>query len=180
MRSAQFFARLVAGLTICLLAGCNQRRLTNEDFRPSESDARQALDVALTASREPDAPQAIEAGKGPAAEGTGRLVDVGLGSGVKVLLVDKYRQPGQTLLAHEILGEVGGDGPRTFLVRLVFGNPDRELKVRYYVFGRDPLYALRQEDYDKFMRWDDDMKMESPAPAQEAERPADPAQPPAP
>jgi hypothetical protein len=58
------------------------------------------------------------------------------------------------LIDYEMLGEVSGEGPRTFVVRLKLDNPVAKREVRYYLVGIDPLWVFRQEDYDALVHWD--------------------------
>ncbi|HVW37431.1 MAG TPA: hypothetical protein VHB99_09000 [Pirellulales bacterium] len=73
---------------------------------------------------------------------------------VTLQVADSLRKPGQRLVDYELLGEVSGEGPRTFVVRLKLANPSEELSVRYYLVGIDPLWVFRQEDYDAAAHWD--------------------------
>ena len=73
---------------------------------------------------------------------------------VTIQVADSRRKPGQRLVDYELLGEVSGEGPRTFVVRLKLDNPSEEVSVRYYLVGIDPLWVFRQEDYDAAAHWD--------------------------
>ena len=73
---------------------------------------------------------------------------------VQVYPIDNQRKKGQELAGFEILGEVAQPGVRCFAVRLKFQNSAEEAKVRYVVYGIDPLYVYRQEDFDLLNRWD--------------------------
>ena len=150
---------VLTALTALALGGCGGSRRSVTDYHPETSLAKRALEASLAASRESaptsDEPLSVE------------------GLDVKVAFVDRHRKPGQRLASYEILGEVGGDGPKTFLVRLVLSDPDEEIKVRYYVFGIDPLWVMRQEDYDQTTHWDDGgMKMD-PEPKEASDPSAD-------
>jgi hypothetical protein len=71
-----------------------------------------------------------------------------------VEVADTHRRPGQRLVSYEVLGEVQGDSPRCFAVRLTLDNPREEQRARYYVIGIDPLWVLRHEDHEMLSHWD--------------------------
>lgn len=73
---------------------------------------------------------------------------------IKLQVADSTRRPGQRLVDYQLLGEISGEGPRTFVVRLKLENPNDEQEVRYYLVGIDPLWVFRQEDYDAIAHWD--------------------------
>jgi hypothetical protein len=54
---------------------------------------------------------------------------------------------GQKLQNFQILKEESGDGPKIFSVRLTLTNPAKEEVVRYFVFGKEPLWVYRETDY---------------------------------
>lgn len=103
-----------------------------EDFTPPADNARKALEAALKHWQAGQSPGAIP------------------GSAPPIHVVDSKWKAGQTLKAFEILGEdrAAGTGPRVFKVRLTFdqGSPQ---EVRYVVFGIDPLWVHREDDYKK-------------------------------
>ena len=72
----------------------------------------------------------------------------------EVILVDTCRRPGQIVEHFTILGEAAGDGPRCFAVRVCLSNPDEEQHLRFVVFGVDPLWVYRCEDYEMMIRWE--------------------------
>ncbi|HJZ93258.1 MAG TPA: hypothetical protein VKE40_20450 [Gemmataceae bacterium] len=128
----------VAGLFL-LAAGCS-----NSDpgrYIPPEDKARQALDAALTGWR--------NGSPGGAVPGTADPV---------VQFVDSHRGPGQRLKDYTVLGMAPGDGPRVFTVRLTLDGPAADVKVRYVVFGIDPVWVIRHEDFDMINHWDHPMK----------------------
>ncbi len=127
--------RIVAGLLLALAAGC-ARQAEPETFVPDPADARQAVAAALEAWKKGQPPGTVE------------------GSSPRVQLVDGQRKPGQKLLEYQILGNDHGKGPITFLVRVTLDDPPEEQKVRFVVFGIDPLWVMRQEDYDMLARWE--------------------------
>jgi hypothetical protein len=149
-------ARLVA---ICLAAscawGCADGRSGSQRYVPSVPTAQRALEAVLSAWKagEPVGPI--------------RLTDPALNLGVD----DANRRPGQKLVDYEILGEVAAEGPRSFAVRLSLDGPREELDVRYYLVGIDPLWVMRQEDYDLVVHWDHVMPAEAPASAAEGLQP---------
>jgi hypothetical protein len=77
----------------------------------------------------------------------------------------------------EILGEVPGATARCFAVRLKLREPVGDEKVRYAVFGIDPLWVFRQEDLEMLSHWEHPMPPEepvsSPAAEQETRKPLD-------
>jgi hypothetical protein len=70
----------------------------------------------------------------------------------------------------EILGEVPGPTGRCFAVRLKLREPVAEEKVRYAVFGIDPLWVFRQEDLEMLGHWEHPMPPEEPAASQAADQ----------
>jgi hypothetical protein len=73
---------------------------------------------------------------------------------VAVYVVDSHRRSGQTLRSFKILGQVAGNGPRSFVVRLSLESPTEEKNIRYLVIGLDPLWVFREEDYTMLSHWD--------------------------
>jgi hypothetical protein len=124
-------------LLLDCLAGCGgSGRASYERYIPSADKAHQALDAAL---------QDWQAGKAP-----GRIA----AHAPPLQVVDSRRRPGQRLASYAILGEAPGDGPRCFAVRLKLENPSEELKARYVVYGIQPLWVMRHEDYDMMIHWE--------------------------
>src|SRR5262245_25666713 len=131
--------RGIMQLVLCLLAawssGCG-RGTGYERYIPSEPAARRALESALKAWQD-GLPAGAIAGESP-----------------RIEAVDSFRRPGQRLRTYEVLGEVKGkDRPRCFAVLLRLENPSEEQKLRYYVVGIDPLWVLRQEEYEMMIHW---------------------------
>jgi hypothetical protein len=124
-------------VVVAVAAGCGGDGRAR--FVPAEAAAREALEAALRAWQDGQAP-------GPVA-GTAPLVQV----------VDGHRRPGQRLQAFAVLGPAPGDGPRVFAVRLTLDGPREEQKVRYVVLGIDPLWVVRYEDYEMMAHWDHPM-----------------------
>jgi hypothetical protein len=80
-----------------------------------------------------------------------------------VLFVDQQRRPGRRLLDFAILGESEAEGCRRFRVRLSLADPDELVLAAYYVFGEDPIWVYRSEDFDMIMHMDKSM-MREPGP----------------
>jgi hypothetical protein len=116
-----------------LLGGCAGRPA--DRYVPSPDRARQALETALAAWQSGRPPGPVE-GTSPA-----------------VILVDSHRRPGQRLCGFAILGEVPGDGPRCFAVRLKLEDPPEEQRARFVLVGIDPLWVYRHEDYEMMAHW---------------------------
>lgn len=118
---------LVVGLV--LLAGCSKGSRV-EDFTPPANNARQALESALNNWQAGNPPGQVPGTKPP------------------VEAVDSKWKAGQKLTGFEVLGEepAAGNGPRFFKVRLTptKGKPQ---EVRYAVFGIEPLWVYREDDY---------------------------------
>ena len=74
--------------------------------------------------------------------------------GRRMMFIDDQRQPGQQLLAFEILGQTEVDNCRRFVVRLSLTEPDESVLAAYYVFGADPIWVYRAEDFDMMMHMD--------------------------
>ena len=81
-------------------------------------------------------------------------------TGPALHLIDSHHKSGQKLAAFTVLGPTPGDAPRCYAVRLTLDNPREELRARFVVFGQDPLWVMRYEDYEMVMHWCD------PAPGQ--------------
>jgi hypothetical protein len=130
-------AVLPALLTVAV--GCS-RPAGHERFIPAEDKARQSLETALAAWQRGKA--------GGPVEGTSAPV---------VQFVDSHHKPNQRLRSFTVLGMAPGDGPRVFAVKLTLENPAEEVKARYVVVGLDPLWVIRQEDFDMLAHWDHPM-----------------------
>jgi hypothetical protein len=121
---------------VCAVAaGCSDDR-SNARYVPPAEAARQALKAALRSWQE------------------GRPAGKLEGTSPAVILVDNCRSPGQGLTDFTILGEAPGEGPRCFAVRLRLDNPAEERRVRFVVFGIDPLWVFRYEDYEMMIHWE--------------------------
>jgi hypothetical protein len=111
-----------------LAAGCKDEV---KNYTPSESNARAALETALTQWR----------------DGQAKPAEFPLGK-VKVQVADQNWEAGQKLQGFEIVGDDGATtGPRAFTVKLK--TPKGEQSTKYYVFGIDPLQIYSEPDYKK-------------------------------
>jgi hypothetical protein len=125
---------LAAVLAVCG-AGCGPRGNPAERYVPSAEAAREALTEALTAWQADRAPASVA-------------------GGAAVQLVDRQRQDGRKLRSFAVLGEVPGEGPRCFAVRLALGDPEEEKRVRFVIVGTDPVWVFRHEDYQMLLHWE--------------------------
>lgn len=126
------------------LAGCGNVDRTSQ-YIPSVSKAESTIEAAMEAWKNGDP-------VGPVA-GTNPIVHV----------VDSNRKPGQSLVSYEVLGEVPGNAPRCFAVKVALTNPEKEERLRYIVVGIDPLWVFRQEDYDLLSHWEHPMESTKPS-----------------
>jgi hypothetical protein len=117
-------------------AGCLLRPTDKQRYVPADSTAQLALETALTVWQTSGA--------------TGQVQE----SGPAIHLLDSQHQPGQTLAGFEILGNAAGDAERCYTVRLCLKGPHEEVRTRYVVFGDDPLWVVRYEDYEMIIHWD--------------------------
>jgi hypothetical protein len=126
---------MLAGIAIVSSAlGCGPGR-NAQSFIPAENVAQSTLEKALAAWVD---------GKPP-----GKMQE----SGPVIQLVDSTCKPGQKLKAFSILGQTSGDADRCFAVRLTFEQPHEEVRARYVVYGLDPLWVFRYEDFELAMHW---------------------------
>lgn len=128
---------LVAVLALVGLAGCGRSSPDYERYIPSAARAQDALEQVLSAWK--------------AGRPAGPLASTF--EPITIQVADSRRKPDQRLVDYELLGEISGDGPRTFVVRLKLANPTDQLVVRYYLVGIDPLWVFRQEDFEAVMHW---------------------------
>lgn len=128
-------SRAWAGLLLLVfVAGCSGAK-ARERFYPPEDRARQALDAALAAWQRGEPP-------GPVS-GTAPLVN----------FVDSHQKSGQRLQAYTIESMAPGDGPRVLTVKLTLASPTQDVKARYVVYGVDPIWVVRHEDYEQLAHW---------------------------
>lgn len=133
LRSIEYVATVVFGLTVVLACGCHDRTV---DFKPTNDVAENALMRALEDWR------------------AGKLAGEISGSKPTIHISDTARNPKQTLESFKILGETPGRSGRTFAVELSLKHPDEKLKTEYIVVGIDPLWIFRREDFELLMHWD--------------------------
>jgi hypothetical protein len=93
------------------------------------------------------------------------------GTSPAINVVDAHRVAGQKLEHYTIVGEVTGDGPRCFAVKLKLSNPAADETTRYVVVGIDPLWVFHQTDYDMLAHWEHPMEPEKPIEDEPAEKP---------
>lgn len=74
--------------------------------------------------------------------------------GRSLIFVDRQREPGQQLAEFAVLGESEVDNCRRFVVRLSLEGPEETALVAYYVFGKDPIWVYRAEDFEMMMHMD--------------------------
>jgi hypothetical protein len=130
---------IVAALVLPSVAACSRPSPTGyERYVPDAAKAQEALDQVLSAWRNGEPAGPLQSDSSP----------------TTIQVADSTRRPGQRLIDYEVLGEVSGEGPRTFVVRLKLDNPVAQREVRYYLVGIDPLWVFRQEDYDALVHWD--------------------------
>ncbi len=129
-------ARLLLGCALLLAggAGCAERRA--ERYVPPPDTAREALEVALKAWQGGSPPGKVER------------------PGAGVFFVDNCRPEGQRLRGYAVLGEAPGEGPRCFAVKLRLEGQDEEQLARFVVFGIDPLWVYRYEDFEMMIHWE--------------------------
>jgi hypothetical protein len=75
----------------------------------------------------------------------------------QVVFVDQQRRPEQRLRAFALLGDYEHESCRCFKVRLDLSEPEESKFAVYYVFGRDPMWVYRAEDFERIMHWEMDM-----------------------
>lgn len=137
IRSRIVVELLAAALVLPGLAAC-RRTSGYERYVPSVERAEEALAEVLAAWQRGEPAGPLELKSAP----------------IKIEVADSTRRPGQRLVDYDLLGEVSGEGPRTFVVRLKLDNPEEVQEVRYYLVGVDPLWVMRQQDYDAAVHWD--------------------------
>jgi hypothetical protein len=95
-------------------------------------------------------------------------------AGRTVIFVDRERQPGQKLREFAVLGDSEVDNRRRFVARLSLAEPDESILAAYYVFGNDPTWVYRAEEFDRMMNMDMDMAPPEPAASVDSSRQANP------
>jgi hypothetical protein len=127
--------RRAIAIGLLVLAGCSDSSDPGR-YIPSPDLAAQALETALTAWRGGFAGSTVPGATNPAIE-----------------FVDTHRPGGRRLQAFTVVGQAPGDGPRVFVVKLSIDGTTGEQRVRYVVYGRDPVWVMRQEDYEMLNHW---------------------------
>lgn len=136
-RSARnWFAHTALGVVLTACAGCSSKPQGYDQVVPPPAMAQQALSAAL---------QDWQQGRS-----AGRIDRVS----PPVVVVDSHRSPTQPLEKFEVLGEVPAENARSFSVRLSLAHPDEQVLARYNVFGRDPVWVFRLEDYEMISHWE--------------------------
>jgi hypothetical protein len=143
--------RLIPGFLAIVSAGCGgpPRPTNTGPAVPPEATARAGLVEALSAWRE---------GR-PATSGASPQVG----------LVDSERIANRRLRSFEVLGPIELGVGRGFTVRLGLeplddGDESEEQVTRYVVFGIDPLWVFRLEDYERISHWEHKMDPETDDP----------------
>jgi hypothetical protein len=133
-------------LIACGTAGCSawDNGAAAPGYLPDWSEARLALESALTAWR--DAPSPLPQSLDTPA----------------VKFVDKQRRPGERLLSFAILGQTDAETARQFTVRLQVDGGEPPRLVRYNVLGRNPYWVFRLEDFEMIAHWEHDMSEPAP------------------
>lgn len=143
------FAVGVAALLGGVLSGCGSVKEAEARYIPPSELAEEALRSSL---------EAWKAGGEPGKVGLPLR---------RVMVADSHRRLGQSLKDYSIVGEAPLDGGRRFVVRLSFvssdtaGEPVEDERARYLIVGIDPLWVIRQEDYDMIAHWDHPMPEET-------------------
>ena len=142
---------LVVIAALVCLQGCG--RSSNDRFIPAAPLAQDALKAALDSWVRGDNAAKLDQGS------------------PKIQLADSHREETK-LESYEILGEISLEGGRRFDVLLKFAHPTKTEKTQYVVVGIDPLWVIRQEDYDMITHWDHPMPAETP-PEEKQKQPSD-------
>jgi hypothetical protein len=129
-------ALLCTGLMAAFLLGHGHAEPADR-FIPAEDSARAALESALKAWQDGDSSGHLRLDVGPPV----------------VQVTDSYRRAGQSLRNFDILGKTSTEGPHHFAVRLFLDHPREEKTVRYVVVGVDPLWVMREDDFEMLARW---------------------------
>lgn len=119
-----------------LVVGCS-RAPDPARFIPAETDSRTALEKALESWKSNGIRGQIPESSSPVLH-----------------LIDSTVPENKRLSRFEVLGVAPGDGPRVYTVKLTFEKSTSETKARYVVFGLDPIWIMRQEDFDMMTHWD--------------------------
>jgi hypothetical protein len=148
---------MIAAMVLSMAPLSCSHHMEKDPYRkyiPGPVEARQALNLALAAWK--------QAHKRPEA-------------GLKltgVQFVDQQFPPEQPLEDFEILGETEVGNVRQFAVRVQLDAEKPATLVRYNLFGRDPIWVYRLEDFELISHWEHKMDDSSPV----APPPTHPAQ----
>ena len=122
-------------IVLVALTGCSESSDPGR-YIPSPDQATRALETALTAWQGGFTGSTVPGATNPVVE-----------------FVDTHRPAGRKLQAFTVVGQTPGEGPRVFNTKLTIDGVAGEQKVRYVVYGRDPVWVMRQEDYDMLNHW---------------------------
>jgi hypothetical protein len=136
-RTCLWGAALTCVIGTCVIGttGCGAKG--EERLIPSKDAARRAVEVALSAWQNGKLPPGCAQERAPA-----------------IHLIDTHIRTGQKLTKFILLGPAIGDVQRCFAVRLMLDNPCEEVRARYVVFGIDPLWVFRYEDFAMLSHWE--------------------------
>lgn len=145
-----FLAGSMIGLVVLACSSCRTRS-SPEPTRsvPSAELARQAVENALRSWQDD-----------PRSERTTTTIR-------PIMFVEQQQPPDQRLVRFEMMGETPGyenEGYRRFLVRLSLDDPADSVVATYYVFGQDPVWVYRAEDFEMIMHMDKSMMPPPPPP----------------
>lgn len=132
---------LLTGLAILSCSSCGTDSSRAREL-PEPGVARRAVETALNSWRD-----------NPWVERTTTSIR-------PVMFAEQQQPAGQRLLRFKILGETPGyedEGYRRFLVRLSLAEPDDSVVATYFVFGQDPVWVYRSDDFDMLMHMDKSM-----------------------
>jgi hypothetical protein len=113
---------------------------------PDQALARRAVEIAMQAWRESPG-LALSSSPSPS-----------------VMFVDQRRRPGQPLRAFTVLSESESEGFRRYQIKLALAEPDESRVAAYCVFGVNPIWVYRSEDFDMIMHWECPMPADSQSP----------------
>src|SRR4051812_4096110 len=120
-------------LPLVLASGCDSG---NSRITPRGDEARVAVESALSAWRDGKPYDKLEATP-------------------PVRVVDSAWRDGEKIESFEILDEEGrDDGTKAFSVRLASSKSKGPKNVKFVVYGQDPLWVYREEDYKRMLQMD--------------------------
>ena len=133
-------------VALVLAVGCSDPAADPARYYPPPDRAQAALETALTAWRNGSPYGAVPGTADPV-----------------VQFIDARQAQGQKLQGFTVLGLAPGDGPRVYTVKLTFSGTAEPVRTRYVVFGVDPVWVMRHEDYEQMNHWDHPMPKDAPA-----------------